>query len=296
MNFVTFAKNGQEYAGVCVDSGYFAFDDLLDENTFKKHGTILDFIRFYENREIPDFAEIIMRKKLRPFENVTIRPPFQPFRDVICLGKNYAEHAKEVVETKLQTQDDDLIPQTPIYFSKSAYPILGDGDEIPLHGHLTNKVDYEVELAVVIGKTAHHISSSEVEDFIFGYTILNDVTARDIQTKHGQWFFGKSLDGFCPIGPHIVPKDKLSFPVCLDICCRVNGEVRQASNTSKLIFDIPYVVAELSKGLTLYPGDIIATGTPAGIGHAMKPPRYLQANDIVECEIKGIGVLRNVFK
>jgi 2-keto-4-pentenoate hydratase/2-oxohepta-3-ene-1,7-dioic acid hydratase in catechol pathway len=124
---------------------------------------------------------------------------------------------------------------------------------------------------------------------------VNDLTARDLQAKHSQWFFGKSLDGFCPMGPVILSADEVEFPVALDIKCRVNGETRQNSNTSKLIFDIPHILAELSQGITLHPGDIIATGTPAGIGHAMKPPQYLKSGDKVECEIEKIGVLTNYF-
>jgi 2-keto-4-pentenoate hydratase/2-oxohepta-3-ene-1,7-dioic acid hydratase in catechol pathway len=155
-------------------------------------------------------------------------------------------------------------------------------------------VDYEAELAVIIGKTAFRISREEAEGVIFGYTIINDISARDIQTQHAQWFFGKSLDGFCPMGPHIVSRDEIN-PANLKIQCRVNGKTRQSSNTSKLIFDIPEIISTLSQGITLFPGDIIATGTPAGIGHAMNPPQYLKSGDKVECEIEKIGILTNYF-
>jgi len=294
MRFATFTKNGEAYAGIYQD-GYYSFQDLLGADAPK---TVLDFIRLYENKDMPDFPALIAQKKLNPTpasQIVLCSPIPIPFRDVICLGKNYADHAKEILETKLLTQDADLIPQAPVYFAKSAYPAMGDGDTIPVHAQCTSQVDYEVELAVIIGKTTRHISPDEVEASIFGYTILNDVTARDIQVRHGQWFFGKSLDGFCPMGPHIVSKEEIPYPVALNVCCRVNGETRQLSNTSKLIFDIPRVISELSQGITLHPGDIIATGTPAGIGHAMKPPRYLQKGDKVECEIERIGVLTNYF-
>jgi 2-keto-4-pentenoate hydratase/2-oxohepta-3-ene-1,7-dioic acid hydratase in catechol pathway len=278
---------GRETAGIYTD-GYYPFKDVLGKGDI----SLLDFIRLCESGPMPDFDT----KNLKPIEPDKLLSPIPaPFRDVICLGKNYADHAKEVVETKLETQDSDFIPKAPVYFNKRAYPAKGDMDEISLHSHLTSMVDYEVELAVIIGKTIYNIAPNQAEEAIFGYSILNDVTARDIQTKHGQWFFGKSLDGFCPIGPCIVSRDEIPFPVNLDVCCKVNGEIRQKSNTANLIFDIPYVISEISKGITLYPGDIIATGTPAGIGHAMKPPRYLAKGDMVECEIEKIGRLTNFF-
>ncbi|MCL1877311.1 MAG: fumarylacetoacetate hydrolase family protein, partial [Defluviitaleaceae bacterium] len=182
---------------------------------------------------------------------------------------------------------------TPIFFTKAACPAMGDGATIPLHQHFSQKVDYEAELAVVIGKTTYRATRENAKAAVFGYTILNDLTARDIQTRHAQWFYGKSLDGFCPMGPHIVSRDEIGFPPALNISCRVNGELRQSSCTSNLIFDIPEIIATLSQGITLLPGDIIATGTPAGIGHAMKPPKYLQNGDKVECEIEKIGILTN---
>ncbi|MCL1843319.1 MAG: fumarylacetoacetate hydrolase family protein [Defluviitaleaceae bacterium] len=291
MKFATFLSNGLECAGVMYSGEYYSFKDLLGVGAPE---TMLDFIRDCEGREIPDFDSIISQGSLNPMGNITLRSPIpRPFRHIICLGKNYADHAKEVLETKLETQNADYIPQAPVYFTKTACPAIGDGEKIPLHGHFTQMADYEAELAVIIGKTAQRISQEDAESVIFGYTIVNDVTARDIQQKHGQWFFGKSLDGFCPMGPHIVTKDEIPFPVELNISCRVNGEPRQSSNTRNLVFDIPRVISELSQGITLYPGDIIATGTPAGIGHAMKPPRYLKEGDIVECEIEKIGVLTN---
>lgn len=293
MRFASFIHNGQECAGVEFSGGYYSFKDLLGEEK-----TMLDFIRGCENESIPVFEKIISLKNIQPIskEKITLQSPIpRPFRHVICLGKNYEDHAKEVKETIQATQNENLIPQAPIFFTKIACPAMGDGEKIPLHTHFTKKVDYEAELAVIIAKTAHRISCEEAENCIFGYTILNDLSARDIQTKHAQWFFGKSLDGFCPIGPHIISRDEIPFPVALNIECRVNGETRQSSNTSNLIFDIPEIISTLSQGITLFPGDIIATGTPAGIGHAMNPPQYLQNGDIVECEIEKIGVLTNYF-
>ena len=220
-------------------------------------------------------------------------PIIEPIRNIICLGKNYADHAKEVAENGLQ-ETDEILPAFPIFFSKSANPPIGDGDAIPVSDSISKQIDYEVELAVIIGKTAKNIEEKNAIDYIRGYTILNDVTARDLQTKYGQWYYSKSLDGFCPIGPRIVPKEEIENPENLDIYCKVNGELRQNSNTKNMIFGINRIISELSRGMTLFPGDIIATGTPAGIGHAMNPPVYLKKGDIVECGIEKIGVLKNI--
>ncbi|MCL1845953.1 MAG: fumarylacetoacetate hydrolase family protein [Defluviitaleaceae bacterium] len=291
MKFATFVHEGTERAGVCIKGSYFLLRDLLGEEM-----SLLDFIRAHENAPLPEFNETISHKKIAPVETDSILAPIPlPPRNVICLGKNYEDHAKEVKETIQATQNEALIPTSPIFFTKSACPAPGDGATIPLHAHFTQKVDYEAELAIIIGKTTYRATRKDAKSAIFGYTILNDITARDIQTRHAQWFFGKSLDGFCPMGPHIVTRDEIGFPPALKISCRVNGEPRQSSCTSNLIFDIPEIIATLSQGITLLPGDIIATGTPAGIGHAMKPPQYLQNGDKVECEIEKIGILTNHF-
>lgn len=292
MKLATFIYNDSEQPGVYIENkGYYPLSSILGNQAPK---TLLEYIQ----NPVSDLESIIASKNLSPLsrDQVVLKAPIpRPFRDVICLGKNYADHAKEIEETRLMTQGADSIPLDPVYFTKSACPATGDGDVIPLHEHLTSKVDYEVELAVIIGKTAYNISEENVEDFIFGYTILNDISARDVQVKYGQWFFGKSLDGFCSMGPHIITKDEIPFPIELEVSCRVNGETRQTSNTSKLIFGISRIIAEISKGITLFPGDIIATGTPAGVGHALKPPTYLKKGDKVECEIEKLGVLTNYF-
>jgi len=287
MRFATIVYNEIEHPCVYIEGkGYYLFNDLFQNKTPK---TLLEYIQ----NPITDFPAI----NSIPHKDATLCAPIpRPFRNVICLGKNYADHAKEVVETKLTSQDDSYIPKYPVYFTKSAYPAVGHNSVVPLHGHFTQQVDYEAELAVIIGKEARCIQEDEAEDVIFGYTILNDITARDVQTMYGQWFFGKSLDGFCSMGPYIVTKDEIPFPVELNVSCRVNGETRQGSNTSMLIYGIPRVISDISQGITLYPGDIIATGTPAGVGHAKKPPVYLKTGDVVECEIERIGVLSNLFR
>jgi 2-keto-4-pentenoate hydratase/2-oxohepta-3-ene-1,7-dioic acid hydratase in catechol pathway len=154
-------------------------------------------------------------------------------------------------------------------------------------------VDYEAELALIIGKKGKDIAPEDAEQYVFGYTVINDVSARDLQKRHEQWFKGKNLDTFCPMGPCLIEKDDLPYPPELDIRCTVNGEIRQDSNTRKLIFDIPTIISDLSKGMTLLPGDIISTGTPSGVGVGFTPPRFLADGDRIECRIEGIGTLSN---
>lgn len=197
---------------------------------------------------------------------------------------------KELSNTDLKNKEDIKYP---IYFSKIANPAIGNNDDITYNPNVTNRVDYEVELAVIIGMTCSNIKPDEAKNYIFGYTIVNDISARDIQTNHIQWFKGKSLDTFCPMGPYIAYKDVINYPVKLNISCKVNGEMRQNSNTEKMMFDIDYIISDLSKGITLNPGDIIITGTPEGVGLGFKPPRLLNNGDVVECEIEGIGKLIN---
>lgn len=216
--------------------------------------------------------------------------PF-PKRNVFCLGKNYLEHAKELKETAPNLTG---IPEYPIYFSKTAHPSIGPDENINLHSSITHgEVDYEVELALIIGKEGVDIRKEEAENYIFGYTILNDISARWLQIRHTQWHRGKCLDTHCPMGPVVVTKDELALPLELKITSKINGELRQNGNTNQMIFDIPTIISDLSRGTRLYPGDIIATGTPAGVGMGFKPPKYLKAGDVVECEVEGIGVLKN---
>ena len=167
------------------------------------------------------------------------------------------------------------------------------GEGIPSHQDIVKDLDYEAELAVIIGREASHVPASQVKDYIFGYTIINDVSARTLQTQHKQWYFGKGLDGFLPMGPCIATVDELQYPPHVQIQSRVNGELRQDSNTRLLIFDIDHIVSELSQGMTLKAGTIIATGTPAGVGMGFNPPRFLKPGDVVECTIEGIGTIAN---
>ena len=220
-----------------------------------------------------------------------LAPIPRPRQDVICLGINYKAHADEAAGYDAAFVKEKPIP---IYFSKRVCEAVAPGGMIQSHPGLVERLDYEVELAVIIGKTAKNVPAAQAADYIFGYTILNDVSARVLQTAHKQWYFGKSLDGFTPIGPCIVTADEIAFPPALPIRARVNGELRQDSTTDLLITGIADIIAELSSGMTLLPGTIIATGTPSGVGMGFDPPRFLKSGDVVECEIEGIGVLRNM--
>lgn len=227
-------------------------------------------------------------------KEVKLLPPIpEPKQDIICLGLNYLEHAKEAAQYK--KEDFSGAKPYAVYFSKRVNRTVGDGEMIPSHSHIVKRLDYEVELAVIIGKDAKDVAPELVREYIFGYTIINDISARDIQTNHHQWYFGKSLDGFTPMGPCVVTADSLKYPPELGIRSIVNGEVRQDSNTGWLIYDIDHIVSELSQGMTLKAGTIISTGTPEGVGMGFVPPKFLKSGDIVECVIEGIGSLRNII-
>lgn len=227
-------------------------------------------------------------------DDIEVLSPIEhSFRNLFCLGKNYVDHINEVKSMPNVKGD---IPEYPIYFSKTCYPSIGPDDSIVIDESLTQSVDYEVELALIIGKEGKNIAKEDIFDHIFGYTIVNDVSARDLQMRHGQWHRGKSLDTFTPMGPYIIHKSQVSYPVDLDIKCWVNDELRQDSKTSKMIFDIDYIISDLSRSTTLYPGDIILTGTPAGVGMGFDPPKMLKNGDVVKCEIEEIGILSNSVK
>ncbi|MCI8536014.1 MAG: fumarylacetoacetate hydrolase family protein [Hungatella sp.] len=227
-----------------------------------------------------------------PVEEVTILSPIlKPKQDVICLGINYMDHAEESARYQQKTFGGER-PYA-VYFSKRVNHCVGYGEGIPSHADMVDSLDYEVELAVIIRKNAYCVSKEEARDYIFGYSVINDVSARNIQSRHSQWYFGKSLDGFFPMGPCIVTAEEIEYPPRLGIRSYVNGELRQNSTTELLIFDIDHVISELSQGMTLEAGTIIAMGTPAGAGMGFEPPRFLKIGDEVCCEIDGIGKIVN---
>lgn len=230
-----------------------------------------------------------------PLSTVTLLAPIpRPRQDVICLGINYRAHADE--STRYDAAAFGGERPVPIYFSKRVSEAVPPQGYIESHPGLVERLDYEAELAVIIGRTARNVAAADVADYIFGYTVLNDVSARLLQTTHKQWYFGKGLDGFTPMGPCITTADEISFPPALAISSRVNGEPRQDSTTDLLITGIADIIAELSSGMTLLPSTIIATGTPAGVGMGFDPPKFLKPGDVVECSIENIGTLRNTVR
>lgn len=215
-----------------------------------------------------------------------LAPIPRPAKNIFCVGKNYADHAIE-----MGSKDD--IPEHVMVFTKAPTTVVGHRDTVLSHSDITEQLDYEGELAIVIGKKGRAIKKEEVFHYIFGYTIINDITARDMQMRHKQFFIGKSLDTTCPMGPWIVHASAVGNPNNLHIQTNVNGEIRQDSNTEKFIFSVEEIISVLSAGMTLEPGDIIATGTPAGVGKGFKPPRFLKSGDQIDITIEKIGTLSN---
>lgn len=248
---------------------------------------------FYEEaRKVVDWVnENNLEEELYTLiESVTLLAPIpKPAKNIFCVGKNYAEHAIE-----MGSKDD--IPEHVMVFTKAPTSVIGHKATILDHKEVTEQLDYEGELAVVIGKQGIGIKREDALDYVFGYTIINDVTARDLQARHKQFFIGKSLDTTCPMGPWIVHKSAIGNPNNLNIQTLVNGEVRQDSNTENFIFPVEEIISVLSQGMTLEPGDIIATGTPAGVGKGFKPPRFLKSGDSIEVSVEGIGTLSNVVQ
>ena len=232
----------------------------------------------------------------RSLSDVTLLAPLRdPARNVMCVGKNYHEHSAEFARSGFDAagSGDQAVPSHPIFFTKPASCIIGPGDEIYPHVHVTEALDYEAEVAVVIGRGGRGINAADAWDHVWGYVLLNDVTARDLQHRHNQWFLGKSLDSFCPMGPWLVTADEIDG-ANIEIECRVNGELRQRASTADLIFDIPTLISTLSSGMALQPGDILATGTPSGVGIGFNPPRFLSQGDKVTVFSPQLGVLENV--
>jgi 2-keto-4-pentenoate hydratase/2-oxohepta-3-ene-1,7-dioic acid hydratase in catechol pathway len=224
-----------------------------------------------------------------------LAPIPRPGRNVFCIGKNYRAHVQELqgAGSAFNTSDKDALPEKPIFFTKATSSVIGPNEPIPASLDPTASADYEGELAVIIGQGGRGIKAAEAMQHVYGYTILNDVTSRRLQREHQQWFLGKSLDGFCPMGPAIVTADAVSDVSQLRIQTWVGTELRQDDVVASLIFDIPTLIETLSRTMTLEPGDIIATGTPAGVGMGFKPPRYLQKGDVVTIKIDPIGTLEN---
>jgi 2-keto-4-pentenoate hydratase/2-oxohepta-3-ene-1,7-dioic acid hydratase in catechol pathway len=266
--------------------------DLAAASRGNLPGTMLDFIGQGQPALAQARSLLAGNPEGVPLSSAMLLAPIpRSPRNLICLGLNYRAHAAEGAAVfGLQAE----APAFPMLFTKAPTSVIGPGAAIEIDTRLTSEADWEVELAVVIGPGGRDIAKADAFSHIFGYTIANDISARDLQFRHGgQFFKGKSLDTFCPLGPWIVTADEIADPAQLDISLTVNGVIKQSSDTSKLIFDIPTIIAAVSAGLTLEPGDIILTGTPEGVGFARKPPEFLKDGDVVECYVQGIGVLRN---
>ena len=225
--------------------------------------------------------------------SVALQAPIpKPRRNVFCVGRNYMDHVAEGDRTRGITQSE--VPKYPQFFTKAADCVIAPGANVPTHEGVTKWLDYEVELVAIIGTAGRDIPKEKALEHVYGWTIGNDVTGRDLQRRHGQWFKGKSLDRSCPLGPVIVPASDLNA-ADLAISLKLNGEQRQASRTSKMIFDVTEIIHQLSSGFTLLPGDVIMTGTPEGVGYAMQPPQTMKAGDVMELTIEGIGTLTNTI-
>jgi 2-keto-4-pentenoate hydratase/2-oxohepta-3-ene-1,7-dioic acid hydratase in catechol pathway len=290
MKFATFTHAGRRAVGV-VDPQkglVWPLDDVLGEPV----ADMLDLVRRYDE----------IKARIRPnghalaLADVVLDAPIpRPFRNILCVGKNYHEHAQEFAASGFDssaTSKADAVPAAPIVFTKAPESVIGIDQPILHRAEVSDAVDYEAELGVIIGTGGRGIARKDAYAHVWGYTIVNDVTARDWQGRHKQWFLGKSFDTFCPMGPWIATADEVD-PENLSIKCWVNDELRQDANTRDLIFDIPTLIETISAAVTLYPGDVIATGTPAGVGIGFTPPRYLAPGDRVRIEVEGIGTLVN---
>jgi acylpyruvate hydrolase len=297
MRLVTYARMGVPSIGVELDSGILDIPDAASHFGRKYHvrghsfpTTMMDLLQWESGIDV--VRQIVQRYlktpkseriMTRPLSSVTLEAPISRPGKIVALGKNYLDHVEE-------TGAD--VPKFPVVFAKFPSSVIGPDDHIRLP-EVSSKIDWEVELGIVIGKSCRDVNEKKSLEYVAGYTVINDVTARDIQMNDGQWVRGKSLDGFCPMGPCIVTQDELDDASKLKMHTKVNGVLKQESSTSKMIFDVRKIVSFLSKSFTLEPGDVIATGTPSGVGFVREPPEFLKAGDRLELYIEKIGYLRN---
>mgnify|MGYP000386249362 CR=1 FL=1 len=276
-------KTGETAWGVC-DTGamlWYPADVLWGGDAPE---SLLAYIGMEDRPAVPALSGI----EGVPLDTGALDAPIpHPLRNIFCVGKNYLDHVKELAS---HAGGGTGYPQ---FFTKATGSVNGPYDPIPIHTGVTEQADYEAELAVVIGSTGRDIRAEDAYDHIFGYAVVNDITARDLQKQHGQWFKGKSLDGFCPMGPWIVPKESVGWPLALNVKGFVNGEQRQCASTKDMMVPVDRLIESLSAGLTLMAGDILATGTPAGVGMGMNPPQFLKSGDVVRIEVDGIGYIEN---
>ncbi len=284
MKLVTFRRNGIQQTGVLNE----------DASAVTAAPAGQDLLSLIDNWDSAADQLTALNGEAIPVADIELLAPIPlPRRNIFCVGRNYVEHAKEFANSGYDaTASATAQPDYPVVFTKAPSTVIGTGAEVDPHTGVTSELDYEAELGVIIGTGGRGISQAAALDHVWGYTIINDVTARDLQKNHKQWFLGKSLDTHCPMGPWAVTRDEFGDGP-LDLHCTVNGETRQKATTADLIFDIPTIIETISAGITLQPGDIIATGTPVGVGIGFTPPRFLTSGDVVEISISKLGTLRN---
>jgi 2-keto-4-pentenoate hydratase/2-oxohepta-3-ene-1,7-dioic acid hydratase in catechol pathway len=276
MRFVCFSQDGSSLFGIVKNDIVHGFPESV--------ATLGAYLALD-----PNGRDALPTHAIGPISEVALGPPVHPHKNVFCVGRNYMGHAEEIARAR---GTELRLPSVPTFFTKAPTAIVGPDATIHLSGTLSSEYDYEAELAVVIGTRCRDVSERDALGVVFGYTCLNDVTARDLQKEHQQWFKGKSLDETCPVGPWIVSADEIGDPGSLDIAMRIDGVTKQSSNTAHMIFNVAQIIASLSAGLTLEPGDTIATGTPDGVGFARTPPEFLRDGTRMEVEIAKIGILR----
>lgn len=290
MRIAAYVQNGQRFVGIVGEDGLAV--QALDVPADVADLGVLGLIEAHGSASAVNTLE---RGAATPLDSVQLLAPIpRPRRNIFCVGRNYHAHAKELSGSVFKANNADPAAW-PIVFTKVPETVIAHGDEVILPVGITEQVDYEAELAIVIGTGGKNISRADALQHVWGYTIVNDVTARDVQMRHQQWDLGKSFDTFCPMGPWVVTSDSFNA-TDTRVQCWVNDELRQEGHTRDLIFDLPTLIETCSRGITLYPGDIIATGTPAGVGMGFNPPRYLNSGDRVRITIDGLGTLENSFR
>ena len=284
MKLANFEWDGQRRLGVVEDGA------VIDLSQSPLPSDTIDLIGQWDQKQVDHAATQGTRRQL---DDVRLLAPLVLRKDVMAVGRNYRDHAREFSDSGFDASEKQMIPDHPVIFSKATSSVVGPNDPIILANDPTGTTDYEGEMAVVIGRPARNVSRDQALDHVFGWTIVNDVTARDLQKKHVQWFVGKSPDTFCPMGPWITTIDELPDIRASWMRTTVNGELRQEAPIEALIFDVESLIVTLSEVMTLEPGDVIATGTGKGVGIGFDPPKYLATGDVVEVSIDGIGTLRN---
>lgn len=289
MRLVTFEAGGRRAVG-CID----AHERVRDASGVAGIGSDMNSLIAGSKTLLPELAAALREDRLPVVEGARLCAPLPcPVRNIFCAGKNYFEHAHEFHDSGFDASATSAVPEFPIIFTKATTSVTGPGAPIPASSDPTDSVDYEGELAVIIGTGGHSIAVGSALEHVFGYVIVNDITSRELQKRHGQWVLGKGMDGFCPLGPWIATRDEVEPLDRLRLRTEVNGEIRQDACVGDLIFDVPTLIAAISEYITLLPGDVIATGTAPGVGIGFSPPRYLGSGDTVAVTIDGLGRLEN---